>query len=142
MVTGPEHNKAVFRRFNQMMTQHDTPAMVGVLHEKFIDYNCMSPVPLDRAACIKTIKAFLDAFPDLNFHTDELIAEGNRVTSRWTATGVFNGPDFFGIPTTGKPARFGGIEIVTVEGDWIVERNIEFNAYLMLKQVGLMPPGL
>ena len=142
MATDLEHHKGVFRRFNDMMNRHDTSAMTGVLHERFIDHNCMSPEPLGRTACIATIKAFLDAFPDLYFQTEELLAEGNRVTSRWTATGVFNGPDFFGHATTGKPAKFGGIEIVTVEGDWIVERHIEFNAYLMLKQVGLMPPGL
>ncbi len=139
MSTDLEHNKEVFRRFNRLMNQHNVPAMVGVLHERFIDYNCMSPVPLDRAACMNTIKAFLDAFPDLYFQTDELIAEGNRVMARWTATGVFNGPDFFGVPTTGRPAKFGGIEVVTVEGEWITARHIEFNSYLMLKQVGLAP---
>lgn len=63
---------------------------------------------------------FHDALPDLHITLDDVIAAGDRVAARWTATGTHKG-DLAGISATGRPVRWGGIDFYRLEGGLIVE---------------------
>jgi len=70
---------------------------------------------------------FHDAFPDLHITLDDLIAAGDRVAARWTATGTHRG-ELAGISATGRSVRWGGIDIYRLDQSMVVEwwRNDDF----------------
>ncbi len=76
-----------------------------------------------------------DAFPDLRTTVEAVVAEGDLVAVRWTATGTHRA-EFFGIVPSVKLLTFRGIEIVRVEGEQIVERWGEWNGIELLRQLG------
>lgn len=53
------------------------------------------------AAAKALMSTYRDAFPDVQFTIVEQVAEGDRVVTRWTATGTNTGP-LMGMPPTGK----------------------------------------
>ena len=78
---------------------------------------------------------FHDAFPDLHITLDDVIAAGDRVAARWTATGTHRG-ELAGIPATGRSVRWGGIDLYRLERGMVVEwwRNDDFVG--LLHQLG------
>jgi predicted ester cyclase len=65
------------------------------------------------------------AFTDLQPTVEDVIAEGDKVVTRWTIRGTHQGEiEEFG-PPTGKQAEIKGITIHRIEGSKIVE---EWNA--------------
>ena len=57
---------------------------------------------------------FRDAFPDLRFQVEMIIADGDFVAARWTAEGTNTGP-WGGQTPTGRHARFSGVNIFRFE---------------------------
>jgi steroid delta-isomerase-like uncharacterized protein len=55
-------------------------------------------------------QAFRAAFPDLQWRIDLLLAEGDLVAARWTASGTHSGP-WAGVAPTGRRAEFSGVNI-------------------------------
>lgn len=67
----------------------------------------------------------LEAFPDLHYTTEALIAEGDSVVQLWTARATHKG-EALGLAPTGNPVEFGGISIFELADGKIV-RHIAFN---------------
>jgi predicted ester cyclase len=65
-------------------------------------------------------EVFRVAFPDARWTIQELIAEGDRVVSRWTMTGTHAGP-LFDLPATGHAVAWTGIDIVRVADGQVAE---------------------
>src|SRR5436190_2818597 len=84
------------------------------------------------------IQGYKDAFPDLQITIDQLIAEGDYVAARWTATGTHQG-ELMGIAPTGKQSTVTGIEIHRFEGSQIAESWINWDTLGMLQQIGAIP---
>jgi len=61
------------------------------------------------------IAGYRTAFPDLAFTVDEQLVDGDRVASRWSATGTHKG-EFGGIAASGRQATVSGISIVRFDG--------------------------
>ena len=60
------------------------------------------------------------AFPDLHFSIEDMIAEGDKVVTRYTFSGTHQG-EFMNIPATGKPIKMKCIWIHRLEENRIVE---------------------
>lgn len=58
----------------------------------------------------KIAEQFRQAFPDLRWQLDLVLAEGDLVAARWTASGTHTG-SWAGVAPTGEPARFSGVNI-------------------------------
>jgi steroid delta-isomerase-like uncharacterized protein len=95
--------------------------------------------PLEGPAAFKPFHAaFVDAFPDIRIHIDELVAEGDKVAARFTCTGTHTGHGL-GIPPTNRRATFSGMAMVRVENGLAVEAWNNFDQYGMLQQLGAIP---
>jgi predicted ester cyclase len=81
---------------------------------------------------------FHTTFPDLRITPEEMIAEGDLVAARWTATGTHSGA-LAGIPPTGSVVRWGGTDVYRFAEGRIVEwwRNDDFVG--LLGQLGRNP---
>ena len=90
----------------------------------------------------EAFERFHATFPDLRIAPEEVIAEGDVVAVRWTATGTHSGP-FAGIAPTGASVRWGGTDVYRLTDGRIVEwwRNDDFVG--LLHQLGhdLLPAG-
>ena len=82
---------------------------------------------------------FFKAFPDLNATVEEVIAEGDKVVTRWTIRGTHQGEiEEFG-PPTGKQAELQGISIHRIADGKIVEEWNRYDNLSLLQQLGLAP---
>jgi len=81
------------------------------------------------------------AMPDMRFAINHMVAEGDLVVVHWTAWGTNTHPGM-GLPATGKPIKVSGMTLFRFKAGKISE---EWNAWDMLsvlKQAGLLPPGV
>ena len=78
------------------------------------------------------------AFHGLNVTIDDLVADGDKVTCRFTARGMHNG-EFMGLPPTGKAIVMTGIEIFRLQNGKIAELWGEANLMGLMQQLGIMP---
>ena len=81
----------------------------------------------------------MDAFPDLRFDVEELIAEGDTVVSRWTLSGTHRGT-FSGIPPTGRAVRVAGMSLDHLADGVIVSGFDAWDALGLRQQLGAVPP--
>ena len=84
-------------------------------------------------------RAYIDAFPDLQITTEDLIAEDDKVTKVWTAHCTHKG-DFMGIPATGKQVVQKGMKVYRIENGKIAEIWFCKDDLGVLHQVGAIPP--
>jgi steroid delta-isomerase-like uncharacterized protein len=82
--------------------------------------------------------AFTTGFPDSRIAIESCIAEGDTVVTRWTLSGTHQGV-FQGIPATGRPVRFAGIEFNRVVNGRLVQHWAMFDNLALLQQIGAMP---
>ena len=83
-------------------------------------------------------QAYFSAFPDLHITTDEIIAEGEKVTKVWTANCTHKG-EFIGIPATGKRIMVKGIEVFRIADGKIAEIWAIMDNLGMMQQLGVIP---
>lgn len=83
------------------------------------------------------VRRILAAFPDAHNHIDDMVAEGDRVVTRWTMTGTHSG-DGLGFPATGRAIRIQGITIARFVDGRVAEHWSFRDDLAMLRQLGLM----
>ena len=66
------------------------------------------------------VAALRASFPDFHLSLDDMIAEGDKVVSRWTGGGTHTG-EFMGIPPSGRQIKITGIIISRIANCKIVE---------------------
>jgi len=71
---------------------------------------------LDQATFQKRVAYSRNAFPDLRFDIQEMIAEEDKVVVRWIMSGTHQG-DLPQLPATGKTFAIAGITIYYFAGD-------------------------
>ena len=84
------------------------------------------------------MNTLIEAFPDCQYHAEDVIAEGDKVVVRYTMTGTQQG-DFQGIPPTGKPVKIEGIGIVRIGGGRMQEFWFASDMLGMMQQLGAIP---
>lgn len=89
-------------------------------------------------------KAAKQALPDVKVQLEDMIAEGEKVVARWTATGTHKGarkdPFFGNVKGTGKSLDVSGITILRFEGGRVVETWGLTDELAAVKQLGLIRP--
>jgi steroid delta-isomerase-like uncharacterized protein len=87
----------------------------------FIDHDPLPGQPAGVEGAEYVVSTMHGAHPDLRFTIDDLVAEGDRVTIRWTLRGTNTGP-MLGRPPTGQPVELAAIVIFRIEDGKIAER--------------------
>ena len=83
-------------------------------------------------------RGWRSAFPDLDVHVDLMVAEGDLVSVRWTASGTNTG-EGNGIQATGRSVKVSGTTVFRFEQGAIAEEWTSGDSLGMLKQLGLFP---
>jgi steroid delta-isomerase-like uncharacterized protein len=98
-------------------------------------------LPPGRAALLDGLAATRAAFPDRQWAVEAVVAEGDTVVVRWTATGTHAG-ELAGIPATGRRVRVAGVTIFRVAGGVVREWWRVADDLGMLQQLGALPSAL
>ena len=133
-----EENKAVARRFYETFEKGDLPIVDEVLASNFVEHNPFPDQPPGPEGMKQVLGMMRATFPDMAVSTQDMIAEGDKVVSRWTGTGTHQG-EFMGIPATGNKVTVSGIGIDRVVDGKIVEHWEQFDAMGMMQQLGAIP---
>jgi predicted ester cyclase len=137
-----EVNKAVVRRFYEECNKGKEAAMTA-MEELYAAPSYVWHGPgvfpdLDRTGMKQMMPAFFTAFPDLHYTVEDLIAEGDKVVSRFTARATHQG-EFMGIPATGKVVTYTGIYISRFAGGKCVEDWFSGDMLGLFQQLGAIP---
>ncbi len=84
------------------------------------------------------VSMYRSALPDLRVPIEELIAEGDRVVTRWTARGTHQG-ELMGNAPTGNRASVSGILIDRISGGKIEEEWVDYDTLHLMQQIGGVP---
>jgi steroid delta-isomerase-like uncharacterized protein len=132
-------NIAIVRKFFEVgPSQGDLAAADALLHPEF---SLHTPLPTPGPgieAMNNVIITCRAAFHGLQVTVDDIMAEGDKVTARFTARGVHNG-EFMGLPPTGKAITMTGIEIFRIKEGKIAELWGEANLMGLMQQLGILP---
>lgn len=124
-----DQNKAIVRRlWEEVWNQHNLALCDEIFDAAYAAHE-KGFVPVMRSA-----------FPDLHYTIEDLIAEGNKVVTRFRFTATHAG-EFLGVAGTGKPITLTGIWIHRLAGGRIVEGQQwgQWDALGFLPQVGAVP---
>ena len=117
-----EANKALIRRvFDEIIPAGDRAAMLDVMAPDFLDHDPLPGQPPGAAGGEYVVSTMHTAHPDLRFTIEDLVAEADRVTIRWTLRGTNSGP-MLGRPPTGQPVELAAIVIFRIADGRIAER--------------------
>jgi hypothetical protein len=75
------------------------------------------------------------AFPDRRFVVEDMIAEGDKVSARFTMRGTHKGP-LQGIASRGKEVTMTGIDMIRLSEGKMVEDRVEVDQLGMMQQLG------
>ena len=137
-----EANKEKARRMvEEAFGQGKVEIVEEILDPDFVCYDPNSESGAVRG--VDTIKQeiewFRNAVPDLTYTVEDQVAEGDRVVTRYTATGTHEG-EFFGVAPTGKRIEMSGIQIDRFdENGKMVEEWPEYDLLGAMKQMGAIP---
>ena len=131
-----EENKAVVRRFfEELLSTDDLAVADEILSPGFRFYFAGSLEPLDLKHYKEFLRARRAAFPDRRFLVEDMIAEGDKVSARFTMHGTHKG-DLRGIAPTGKEVTVTGIDMIRLAVGKMVEDRVEVDQLGMMQQLG------
>lgn len=140
-----EAARALFQRyFDDGTNTGDLAVVEEVFAEDYRHFDPANPDPngvVGREGVREHITTLRNAFPDVAFHVEDMIAEDDKIVVRWHATLTHTG-DYFGIPPTGKSATITGMNTWHLAGGKAVEGWVNRDDLGLLQQLGIIPtPG-
>jgi steroid delta-isomerase-like uncharacterized protein len=131
-----EENKALARRSWETV---DNPDAIDEVYAPDVVWH----VPDQDIQGIEEAKQFIGmyqtAFPDMSATVEDVIAEGEKVVTRWTIRGTHQGEiEEFG-PPTGRQVEAQGLTLHRIEGGKIVEEWNSWDNLSFMQQLGLVP---
>lgn len=117
-----EENVAVAKAWHEDVINLRNPAKLKeILADSLVHHAAGGyPATMNVAGVAAMMDDFLIAFPDLKYTFDHLIAKGDYVVERYTATGTQQGP-LGALPASGRRATWTGMNIFRLECGKIVE---------------------
>jgi steroid delta-isomerase-like uncharacterized protein len=129
-----EDNKAQTQKIiDQGWNQGNMSALDELIAPDFVNHTPVNPNE-DREGFKQRIMMFRTAFPDLELTVEEMLADGDKVITRWRARGTHQGP-FRDILATGKRVEFTGIAIDRVVNGQRVEGWAQLDLFGLLQQL-------
>ena len=133
-----EENKAIVRRFYEELLSTDNLAIADeLLSPGFRFYFAGGLDPMDLERYKEFLVARRAAFPDRRFVVEDMIAEGDKVSARFTMHGTHKG-ELRGIAPTGKEVTVTGIDMIRLAEGKMVEDRVEVDQLGMMQQLGLI----
>ncbi len=135
-----EENKAIMRRYFSVFEQGNIDLLDELLAPDYTNHTPATPdLPTGPEGVKGVVSMFRGGMPDLRVVVEDMIAEGDKVATRYTLEGTHEG-ELFGVPPTGQRLSIKSFTAERVsEGKirehWRVSDNLD-----MMQQLGIFPP--
>jgi len=132
-----DRNKALVRRFFEEVWNRGDDAAI----DAFLAADTVGNDPdfgTGREAFRAQCRRWRTGFPDIHFAVEDVVAEGDKVVSRWTLTGTHEG-EFRGIAPTGRRVTVAGMSFDLLRDGQIVSGFDSWDALGLHRQLGTMP---
>ena len=137
-----EQNKALARQMVEVIfNQGNVSRVEEFLSPDFVEREELPPgMPQGREGVKQLTGMIRNAFPDFKATIEDMIAEGDKVACRWSATATHKG-EFMGMPPTNKQVTITGLHIDRIAGGKIAETWNYSDMMGVMQQLGMKPPG-
>lgn len=134
-----EQNKRLVRLLMENdISQGDEAVAEQIIHPDFFDHTNPPGLQHGLEGHKAIVRIFRAVFPDLDWHIDDLIAEGDKVVARTTMRGTQLG-DFFGLPPTGRTVEMQGVHVMRIADGRIIEHWGSNDDLGLMRQLGAIP---
>ena len=134
-----EQNKAAVRRWLENgFNRQNLDEFDQYFSPELVNHGLPPNLPPDLEGTKMFASAFLAAFPNIQVAVEDLVAEGDKVVTRWSARGTHQG-ELMGIPPTGKDVLMTGIATDRFEGGKSVEHWEIVDQLGLMQQLGVIP---
>jgi steroid delta-isomerase-like uncharacterized protein len=132
----PGNKEIVLRWAEEVLNQGKVDVVDELFAEDFVWHMPFSPEPLRGPEAMKqTVAAFLAAFPDFAVDVEEVLAEGDKVALKYTASGTNDG-ELLGEPATGAPAAWPVMHVFTLRDGKVVNDVTVLDRLRIMEQLG------
>jgi predicted ester cyclase len=128
-----EATKALVRRYHEEVWKRNT-----AIYEELLAPDCTFHGTGGAEELKPVIDEDFQGFPDITFTIEDMVAEGDKVVTRWTLRGTHQG-FWNGVAPTGRPVAFSGITINRVVDGKIVDDWFSADFLGLLQQLGAVP---
>jgi steroid delta-isomerase-like uncharacterized protein len=130
-------NKENYRRiFEEVWNKKNLNVIDELVADEYVHNDASLPEPQRGVEAYKQfVTLYHRAFPDIHITIEQMIAEDDLVTIRWTVTGTHNG-DLPTLAATGRPISLTGITIARFKGGKGIESWNNWDSLGMLQQLG------
>jgi len=133
-----ERNKTAKRHYLEVFNRRDLAAIGDLVAPEYVLHATGYPKIRGPAELRKAVATSLDALSDVRLTADEMVAEGDRVATRWTMRARHTG-NFMGVPATGRELSFSGTIIDRFVDGKVVEAWETIDMLGLMKQLGSIP---
>ncbi len=138
-----EENKAIARRWSEeLWSKGDLAVADEIVASNYVRHDPGDPFSAEGPEGVKRLVGMVRAqVPNLHITIEDVIAEGNKVVTRYTVTGT-DTIGFRGRPPTGKQTKVTAIQIFRIADGKIVESWANRDDLGLMQQHGVIPmPG-
>jgi predicted ester cyclase len=120
-VSSEDNNKALVRRFLEAFANAELDTLDELLAPEFINHSPLPGQDPGREGYIQSAAEQHAGFSDIRYIIEDQIAEGDKVMTRWTGSGVHDRGQYQGFAPTGRWSADKIIDVHRVEGGKIAE---------------------
>ena len=132
-------NKSVIKTFiEDVINQGRLDRADDIVIEDFVELDPLPGQAPGREGLKEVIRQMRSAFPDIRWTVDEMLAEGDKVFSRFTWSGTHEGA-FLGVPATGRRITVKGMVIDRLVAGKMADSRILMDSLGMMQQLGALP---
>ena len=135
----PATNKEVIQAFlDDVINEGQLERANDLVKEDFVELDPLPGQEQGREGLKAVIHALRSAFPDMRWVVKEMVAESDKVVTRFVWTGTHRG-EFLGIPTTGRKVEVKGVVIDRLENGKMADSRILMDTMGLMQQLGVIP---
>jgi steroid delta-isomerase-like uncharacterized protein len=119
----------------------DLAGFGDLVADDFVEHQGGPGLPPTKEGTLEFFRMLLAAFPDMRMDVEDMIASGDKVVARVTATATHQG-EFMGVAGTGSRVEVQLIDIMRFDdGGLVCEHWGVADLLTLLQQIGAVPAG-
>jgi len=132
-------NKAVIQTFiEEVLNQQRLERADDLVNQNFVELDPLPGQQQGREGLKAILRVLWSAFPDMHWVVNEMVAEADKVVTRFVWTGTHRGA-FLGIPAAGRSVEVKGVVIDRLEDGKMADSRILMDTMGLMQQLGVIP---